>query len=163
MPFSITYKLGYSLTNSHHSMMFKPGDRISIDGIFKEIGQASSIPFQEVPPLQSIWAMNLTQQPLIGTPATLRITESQSRPRQRPTPSSQTDEEDNPTVINNWTYNPQWNVDRAHPRTEDENRALLRAQHRMHGFPPPNDTSSTHTISRRINRLSIDLANDQDA
>jgi len=51
MPFSITYKLGYSLTNSHHSMMFKSGEKISIDGIFKEIGQASSIPFQEVPPL----------------------------------------------------------------------------------------------------------------
>jgi hypothetical protein len=82
-------------------MMFKPGDRISIDGIFKEIGQASSIPFQEVPPLQSIWAMNLTQQPLLGTPATLRITESQQRPRRHISRSSDPDEEENPTVVNN--------------------------------------------------------------
>ena len=163
MPFSITYKLGYSLTNSHHSMMFRPGDRISIDGIFKEIGQASSIPFQEVPPLQSIWAMNLTQQPLLGASSTLRITESQPRLR-RPSHSPTPDGEENPTVVNNWTYDPQWNVGRNRLRTEDEDRALLRAQHRMSGFPPPNDNSaSTHTISRRINRLSIDLANDQDA
>jgi hypothetical protein len=159
MPFSITYKLGYSLTNSHHSMMFKPGDRISIDGIFKEIGQASSIPFQEVPPLQSIWAMNLTQQPLLGAPSTLRITESQPRLSRTSHSPRSGEEEENPTVVNNWTYDPQWNVGRNRLRTEDEDRALLRAQHRMSGFPPPSD-SSTHTISRRINRLSIDLAND---
>jgi hypothetical protein len=159
MPFSITYKLGYSLTNSHHSMMFKPGDQISIDGIFKEIGQASSIPFQEVPPLQSIWAMNLTQQPLLGAPSTLRITESQPRLSRTSHSPRSGEEEENPTVVNNWTYDPQWNVGRNRLRTEDEDRALLRAQHRMSGFPPPSD-SSTHTISRRINRLSIDLAND---
>jgi hypothetical protein len=43
MPFSVTYKIGYSFTNSHHSMMFKAGDPISIEGIFKEIGQVSNI------------------------------------------------------------------------------------------------------------------------
>ena len=153
MPFSITYKIGYSLTNSHHSMMFKSGDKISIDGIFKEIGQASSIPFQEVPLLQSIWAMNLTPQPFLGTQPTLRITES----RTRPSSSSSDIEEHDPTVINNWSYDPQWNVGRNRLKTSDENRALLRAQHRMSGLPPPID-NSVHTISIRINRLSIDLA-----
>jgi len=153
MPFSITYKIGYSLTNSHHSMMFKSGDKISIDGIFKEIGQASSIPFQEVPPLQSTWAMNLTPQPFLGTQPTLRITES----RTRPSSSSSDIEEHDPTVINNWSYDPQWNVGRNRLKTSDENRALLRAQHRMSGLPPPID-NSVHTISIRINRLSIDLA-----
>jgi hypothetical protein len=79
MPFSVTYKIGYALTKSHHSMMFKSGDPISIEGVFKEIGQVSNIPFQEVPPLQSIWAMDLTPKQFLGAQPTLRIEPSSSR------------------------------------------------------------------------------------
>ncbi|KAB5548072.1 hypothetical protein DKX38_011478 [Salix brachista] len=32
--FSVTYKIGYSLSNSHHNMSFKAQEKISIDGIF---------------------------------------------------------------------------------------------------------------------------------
>jgi hypothetical protein len=101
--------------------------------------------------------MNLTPQRLLGAQPTLRITESQHRPSKNI--HSSNPEEEDPTVVNNWSYDPQWNVGRTRLRTPYEDRALLRAQHRMSGFPPPID-DSTHTISRRINRLSIDLADD---
>jgi len=162
MPFRITYKIGYSLTNNHHSMMFKSGDKISIEGVFKEIGQTSSIPFQEVPPLDSVWAMDLPPKPFLGAQPNLRIIEkprtalgirnSLKTIRDTEPSTSQIDEDESPTIINQWTYNPNWNNEPV------EDRAFLRAQHRMSGLPPPREVDSARTISQRINRLSIDLS-----
>ena len=144
MPFSVTYKIGYSLTNSHHSMMFKSGDPISIEGVFKEIGQASNIPFQEVPPLESIWAMNLAPKPFIGAQPSLRIEGSTSR-----NPRLVEDESvEDSTQINHWTYNPNWSRD---------NRAQQVALNRMSGRPNF-DTNSVYNVSRRITHLSHDIA-----
>lgn len=88
MPFSVTYRICYSLPNSHHSMMFRSKDNISIEGVFKEIGQVSNIPFQEVPPLEQAWGMDLTPKPFLGAQPTLRITESSSPRIQLRSPSS---------------------------------------------------------------------------
>ena len=106
MPFSVTYKIGYSLTNSHHSMMFKSGGGISIEGVFKEIGQASNIPFQEVPPLESIWAMNLAPKPFLGAQPKLRIEGLSSRNPRMISEESVSDSTEDPTHIESWTYNP---------------------------------------------------------
>jgi hypothetical protein len=148
MPYSVTYKIGYSFTNSHHSMMFKAGDPISIEGIFKEIGQVSNIPFQEVPPLQSIWAMNLAPKPFLGSQPTLRIEGSRSVGPSRQRYDESSVEEEDPTQIDNWTYNPNWNRD---------NRAQQVALNRMSGRPNF-DTNSVNSVSRRITQLSHDIA-----
>ena len=52
--------------------------------------------------------MNLTPQRLLGAQSTLRITESQHRPSKNI--HSSNPEEEDPTVVNNWSYDPQWNV-----------------------------------------------------
>jgi len=146
MPFTVTYKIGYALTNSHHSMMFKSGEPISIEGVFKEIGQVSNIPFQEVPPLQSIWAMDLTPKQFLGAQPTLRIEPSSSR---NPLVVDQQDEDEEPVPqITRWTYNPNFSRDR---------RAQLAAQNRLHGRPQY-DPESVNSVSRRITRLSNDIA-----
>jgi len=139
MPFSVTYKIGYALTNSHHSMMFKSGDPISIEGVFKEIGQVSNIPFQEVPPLQSIWAMDLTPKQFLGAQPTLRIEPSSSR---------YTEDKEEPVPITSWTYNPNFSRD---------TRAQQVALNRLHGRPNF-DTNSVNSVSRRITQLSHDIA-----
>ena len=140
---SVTYKIGYSLTNSHHSMMFKSRDPISIEGVFKEIGQVSNIPFQEVPPLQSIWAMDLTPKQFLGSQPTLRIEPSSSRTNDLPV-----EEEEEPAQITSWTYNPNFTRDR---------RAQQIALNRLHGRPQF-DTNSVNNVSRRITQLSHDIA-----
>lgn len=40
-PFSVTYQVNYALTNSHHSLSFKPGDKIEVDQLFEPIVQLS--------------------------------------------------------------------------------------------------------------------------
>ena len=125
-------------------MMFKSGDPISIEGVFKKIGQASNIPFQEVPPLESIWAMNLAPKPFIGAQPSLRIEGSTSR-----NPRLVEDESvEDPTQINQWTYNPNWSRN---------NRAQQVALNRMSGRPNF-DTNSVNNVSRRITQLSHDIA-----
>lgn len=36
-PFTVTYRVNYALTNSHHSLSFKPGDKIEIDSLFEPL------------------------------------------------------------------------------------------------------------------------------
>nr|TKS00124.1 hypothetical protein D5086_0000186050 [Populus alba] len=185
MPLSITYKICYSLTNSHHSMMFKNKDPISIEGIFKEFGQISRIPFQKVEPLESVWAMDLSPKPFLGAQPKLQI---------MGTPNSQfglrnnreignryildleknqplirkgipmmvntqdsSDEDERPTVINNWTYNPKWNGESSSSQNPE---ALVKVRYRMRGLPPPQNDSLS-AISKRINHLSLDLTDQE--
>ena len=106
----------------------------------------SNIPFQEVPPLQSIWAMDLTPKQFLGSQPTLRIEPSSSR---IPLVVEQQEEENEVTPqITSWTYNPNYSRDR---------RAQLVAQNRLHGRPQY-DPESVNSISRRITRLSDDIA-----
>ncbi|CAH1442824.1 unnamed protein product [Lactuca virosa] len=37
-PFTITYLIGYALTNSHHSIDYKKDEYIELDDVFSEIG-----------------------------------------------------------------------------------------------------------------------------
>uniref|UniRef100_A0A6N2LKQ1 Uncharacterized protein n=1 Tax=Salix viminalis TaxID=40686 RepID=A0A6N2LKQ1_SALVM len=74
----VTYKIGYSLSNNHHNMTSLENSRISIDGIFKEIGKVSNVPFQKTKPLQNVWAINLTRKPLLGQEPRISIKQGSS-------------------------------------------------------------------------------------
>ncbi|KAJ6942384.1 hypothetical protein NC652_008263 [Populus alba x Populus x berolinensis] len=169
MPLSITYKMCYTLTNSHHSMMFKNKAPISIDGVFKEFGQISNIPFQEIDPLDSVWAMDLSPKPYLGSQPRLQITETpisqiglrnRQQVQRKGVPmlvnKDSSDEEENPTIINNWTYNLHWHQGQS----SNSNEALIKARYRMNGLPPP-QKDSLSAISKRINHLSLDLSDQE--
>ena len=78
MPFTITYLVGYSLSNNHHSMSFKNRETIEIDDLFQSIGRVYQEPFQVLDSLTDNWVMDLTPKPLLSihpTPRRLMITE----------------------------------------------------------------------------------------
>lgn len=59
--FSITYLVGYALSNSHHAIDYKQKQYIEIDDIFSEIGQVEEKQFSDTTPLDSDWAINIAQ------------------------------------------------------------------------------------------------------
>lgn len=65
-PYTITYMLGYSLSNSHHSLDFKPNEPIRIDHLFNQVGKISETPFQELTKINGNWTMDLSRKPLLG-------------------------------------------------------------------------------------------------
>nr|QZN83746.1 putative movement protein [Strawberry vein banding virus]UCJ01185.1 putative movement protein [Strawberry vein banding virus]UCJ01192.1 putative movement protein [Strawberry vein banding virus]UCJ01199.1 putative movement protein [Strawberry vein banding virus]UCJ01206.1 putative movement protein [Strawberry vein banding virus] len=67
-PYTISYKLGYILSNSHHSMEFRPKEPICIDDLFSTVGKISHAPLQEISPIENYWSMNLgnTSRRLLG-------------------------------------------------------------------------------------------------
>lgn len=110
-PFTITYMLGYALTNSHHSMTFCHDKFVQMDDLFKDVGRISNIPMQETRPLDNIWAMDLSRKRLLGEPARLLITEGPRGDQRR--------------------------LDRS--RSNHQERAVSRAVSRFQGIPPVDD------------------------
>ncbi|KAG8364292.1 hypothetical protein BUALT_Bualt19G0113300 [Buddleja alternifolia] len=77
-PYSITYMLGYTISNSHHSMNFNANEPIRIDELFKNIGKISSTPVQDITPIQENWTMDLRRKPLLGSQPILQIEQNQN-------------------------------------------------------------------------------------
>ncbi|UME39641.1 movement protein [Pueraria virus A] len=65
-PYTVTYMLGYTLSNSHHSMSFRNNEPIKIEALFRDVIKASPISPQELSPLDSEWTMDLSRKPLLG-------------------------------------------------------------------------------------------------
>ncbi|WBK62456.1 movement protein [Dregea volubilis virus 2] len=65
-PYTVTYMLGYTLSNSHHSMNFKPNEPIKIEALFRDVIKAAPISPQELSPLAQEWSMDLSRKPLLG-------------------------------------------------------------------------------------------------
>nr|QZN83735.1 putative movement protein [Strawberry vein banding virus]QZN83741.1 putative movement protein [Strawberry vein banding virus] len=67
-PYTISYKIGYTLSNSHHSLEFRPKEPICIDDLFSTVGKISQAPLQEITPIENYWRMSLgnTSRRLLG-------------------------------------------------------------------------------------------------
>lgn len=59
--FSLTYVVGYALSNSHHSIDYKHKENIELEDVFSEIGQIEQRQFSEISPLDSSWAIDIAQ------------------------------------------------------------------------------------------------------
>nr|BBG43569.1 putative movement protein [Strawberry vein banding virus] len=112
-PYTISYKLGYVLSNSHHSLEFRPKEPICIDDLFSAVGRISQAPVQEISPLENYWTMHLgnTSRRMLGERPRMIVIED--------------DEEQTP-----------------HDRQLQE-RALARSQSRMLGLRPTEDLRTT--------------------
>ncbi|XP_071723029.1 uncharacterized protein [Rutidosis leptorrhynchoides] len=56
-PFTITYEIGYALSNSHHSIQFKDNDRIYLEDLFgvtAKVGTIKTTPISSVPRIDNI-------------------------------------------------------------------------------------------------------------
>lgn len=72
--FSITYLVGYALTNSHHSIDYKAKERIELDDIFQEIGKVEEKQFSELTPVENSWAINIAKnKPRINEQSSLGV------------------------------------------------------------------------------------------
>ncbi|KAL8239082.1 hypothetical protein R6Q59_015649 [Mikania micrantha] len=59
--FSITYLVGYALTNSHHSIDYARNPNIELDEVFQDIGTVNSFKFAELEPNECNWAIDIAQ------------------------------------------------------------------------------------------------------
>ena len=60
-PFTITYLIGYALTNSHHSIDYKKKEYIELDDVFSEIGHVKDKHFCDIDPQENSWALNIAR------------------------------------------------------------------------------------------------------
>ncbi|CAH1447954.1 unnamed protein product [Lactuca virosa] len=60
-PFTITYLIGYALTNSHHSIDYKKEEYIELEDVFSEIGHVKDKQFCDIDPQDSSWALNIAR------------------------------------------------------------------------------------------------------
>lgn len=60
-PFSITYLIGYALTNSHHSIDYKKDEYIELDDVFSEIGHVKDKQFCDINPQENSWVLNIAR------------------------------------------------------------------------------------------------------
>nr|KAJ0211904.1 hypothetical protein LSAT_V11C400192400 [Lactuca sativa] len=59
--FTITYLIGYALTNSHHSIDYKTEECIELEDVFSEIGHVKDKQFCDIDPQDSSWALNIAR------------------------------------------------------------------------------------------------------
>lgn len=59
--FSITYLVGYALTNSHHSIDYKNNSNIQLEDVFQEIGRIEESQFCDLTPLDNSWAIDIAK------------------------------------------------------------------------------------------------------
>lgn len=65
--FSITYLLGYALTNSHHSIDYKNKSNIELDDVFHEIGSVEENQFCALQNEDTQWAIDIAKnKPFLG-------------------------------------------------------------------------------------------------
>jgi hypothetical protein len=73
--FSITYLVGYALTNSHHSIDYKNNSNIEIEDVFQEIGSVEENPFCEIQNEDTQWAIDIAKnKPFLGQPERKSVT-----------------------------------------------------------------------------------------
>ncbi|CAH1422288.1 unnamed protein product [Lactuca virosa] len=60
-PFTITYLIGYALTNSHHSIDYKKEEYIELEDVLSEIGHVKDKQFCDIDPQDSSWALNIAR------------------------------------------------------------------------------------------------------
>ena len=60
-PFTITYLIGYALTNSHHSIDYKKAEYIELDDVFSEIGHVKDKQFCDINAQENSWALNIAR------------------------------------------------------------------------------------------------------
>nr|KAJ0193736.1 hypothetical protein LSAT_V11C800404690 [Lactuca sativa] len=60
-PFTITYLIGYALTNSHHSINYKKDEYIELDDVFSEIGHVKDKQFCDINPQENSWVLNIAR------------------------------------------------------------------------------------------------------
>ncbi|CAH1444037.1 unnamed protein product [Lactuca virosa] len=60
-PFTITYLIGYALTNSHHSIDYKKDEYIELDDVFSEIGHVKDKQFCDINPQENSWVLNIAR------------------------------------------------------------------------------------------------------
>ncbi|CAH1454046.1 unnamed protein product [Lactuca virosa] len=60
-PFTITYLIGYALTNSNHSIYYKKEEYIELEDVFSEIGHVKDKQFCDIDPQDSSWALNIAR------------------------------------------------------------------------------------------------------
>lgn len=59
--FSLTYLVGYALSNSAHSIDYKHSEYIELDRVFSEIGQIEEKQFSNLSPIDSSWAIDIAK------------------------------------------------------------------------------------------------------
>ena len=59
--FTITYLLGYALTNSHHSIDYMNSSSIKIDDLFQEIGSIKENHFCDVSNDNTNWVLDISK------------------------------------------------------------------------------------------------------
>ncbi|CAH1440351.1 unnamed protein product [Lactuca virosa] len=59
--FTITYLIGYALTNSHHSIDYKKDEYIELDDVFSEIGHVKDKQFCDINPQENSWVLNIAR------------------------------------------------------------------------------------------------------
>ncbi|CAH1422907.1 unnamed protein product [Lactuca virosa] len=57
-PFAITYRIGYALNNSHHSIVYKKEEYIELEDVLSEIGHVKDKQFCDIDPQDRSWALN---------------------------------------------------------------------------------------------------------
>ncbi|XP_024961091.1 uncharacterized protein LOC112501635 [Cynara cardunculus var. scolymus] len=78
MAFSITYLVGYALTNSHHSIDYRNSSTIEIDDLFQEIGSVQENHFCEIKNENTDWMINISKEKnQFGDSSTIKIKENQ--------------------------------------------------------------------------------------
>ncbi|XP_023769597.1 uncharacterized protein LOC111918171 [Lactuca sativa] len=60
-PFTITYLIGYALTNSHHSIDYKKDEYIELDDVFSEIGHVKDKQLCDINPQENSWVLNIAR------------------------------------------------------------------------------------------------------
>ncbi|AFP95346.1 movement protein [Soybean Putnam virus] len=59
--FSLTYVVGYALSNSVHSIDYKHKEYIEIDQVFSDIGHVEEKQFSDISPIEDTWALDIAQ------------------------------------------------------------------------------------------------------
>nr|KAJ0185822.1 hypothetical protein LSAT_V11C900505860 [Lactuca sativa] len=60
-PFTITYLIGYALTNSHHRIDYKKDEYIELDDVFSKIGHVKDKQFCDINPQENSWILNIAR------------------------------------------------------------------------------------------------------
>nr|WNH14475.1 movement protein [Physostegia virginiana caulimovirus 2] len=71
--FSITYLVGYALSNSHHSIDYRSNSSIELEDVFSDIGTVQDTPFAELSPTDDSWILNIQRNKTLVNSKSTRI------------------------------------------------------------------------------------------
>ncbi|KAI3706962.1 hypothetical protein L6452_25075 [Arctium lappa] len=97
--FTVTYLVGYALSNSHHSIDYKHSQTIELEDVFQEVGSVTQNRFSTITKDDNDWVLDVSKgKTLYGKEPSLKITQGINTPRA--STSTSKEGEDLDTLIN---------------------------------------------------------------